>query len=131
MSQIDKEAVPINLQVFEADDHGGTFGDILREARNELSAGLKVMNGAEAQRRMEYSELDHERPAIAGLIKELERVDLIRQCLAHRDTRADRLKMALGTAARIVMQGRGWRKTGRKTAVGVGEFFSKAERYER
>jgi hypothetical protein len=118
MSNIDRDFVPINLQVFETDDHGCTFGDILRDpdARKALSLGLAIINSAEAQRR---------------LVNQIERVPAVRERLARRNTDADRLKMALGTAVRIVMERRGWRRTGRKSAVGVGEFFSRAERYER
>lgn len=133
MSNSNKNGVLITLPVFEADDHGCTFGDLLGdpEARKALSLGLAILNSVEAQRCLEHSEDAHERPALSGVVKQIERVPAIRERLARRDVGSDRLKMALGTAVRLVMEGRGWRRTGRKTAVGVGEFFSRAERYER
>lgn len=129
-TDVSGDIAPMGLGVFEADKHGRTYQDVLTECRKELAAGLSVMNSARAQLRMEDSELHHDRPAISGVVKELEEVPGIREVLKKGGTRADRLKMALGTAARLVMEGRGWKKLGKKTAVGVGEFFTRAERYE-
>lgn len=44
---------------------------------------------------------------------------------------ARRFRQAAGAATRMVMEGNGWKKTGRKGSVGVGKHFNKAERYER
>lgn len=128
--EVSGEVAPMNLAVFEADGHGRTYGDVLTAMRKELSAGLAVMNSAHAQLRMEDAERHFERPAITGVVLELEAIPAVRDILRKGDGRAERLKMALGAAARIVMEHRGWKKLGRKTAVGVGEFFKRAERYE-
>lgn len=97
------------------------FTDILRELSRE-----------DVQQRLMDSEIHHRRPALAGAIVAIEELRSVRAVLESGDTNfGKRFRQAVGVAVRIVMEGRGWLKTGQKWSVGVGEFFSKAEHYVR
>jgi hypothetical protein len=97
---------------------------------------------------MEESELHHDRAPLAGVVRELESQPAIDQFLsAVQNTRNKRLRQAIGVLVRMIMQRRGWAKTGRKGSLGVRAtaaprmpahntgglafWFIRAERYER
>lgn len=97
---------------------------------------------------MEESEIHHDRPPLSGVVRELESHPAISRSLADIHTqRSKRLRQAVGVVVRMIMQARGWRKTGRKGSLGVraaghhsapGQnigglafWFIRAERYER
>ena len=69
---------------------------------------------------MEESETDHDRPPLAGVVRELESQRAIDQFLATQDDRrAKRLRQAIDVLMRMIMERRGWQKTGRKGSLGV------------
>ena len=97
---------------------------------------------------MEESELHHDRSPLAGVVRELESQPAIDGFLSEVHTRrSTRLRQAIGVLVRIIMEQRGWRKTGRKGSLGVRAaeatgapthntgglafWFIRAERYER
>jgi hypothetical protein len=97
---------------------------------------------------MEESELHHDRSPLAGVVRELESHPAIDEFLAGVHTqRNTRFRQAVGVLVRMIMQSRGWRKTGRKGSLGVRAlgaertpahntgglafWFIRAERYER
>lgn len=97
---------------------------------------------------MEESEIHHDRPPLSGVVRELEAHPGIDRFLADTTTqRSKRLRQAVGVVIRMIMQARGWRKTGRKGSLGVRPpsnelaphhntgglsfWFIRAERYER
>jgi hypothetical protein len=81
---------------------------------------LEFFNNESKQRRMEESEIHHDRPPLAGVIRELELHPAINKTLAEIETqRSKRLRQAIGVVVRIIMEARGWQKTGRKGSLGV------------
>jgi len=113
-----------------------------------FDAVLEFFNDPNRQRRMEESEIHHDRPPLSGVVRELESHPAIDRFLADTQTqRGKRLRQAVGVVVRMIMQARGWRKTGRKGSLGVrgGKFpsesnhntgglafwFIRAERYVR
>lgn len=121
----------LSLEEFSGDMQGRTYADVIRSTPAALSNILAILSNPDVQRRLEDAERCHERPALAGAVKEIEADREARRVLCAKDpTRANRLRQATGAAVRIIMEGRGWKKTGRKGSVGVGEYFNKAERYE-
>jgi hypothetical protein len=101
---------------------------------------------------MEESELHHNRPPLAGVVRELEsQGDVDRFLASEHPRRTKRLRQAVGVVVRMIMERRGWRKTGRKGSLGVRAaredhsakpgayhntgglafWFLRAERYER
>ena len=66
-------------------------------------------------RRMEESEIHHDRPALAGVVKELEHYRPIEQTLAKAHIKGGlkeslQLRRAIGLRVRKIMEARGWEK---------------------
>jgi hypothetical protein len=134
------------------DRQGRTFADVLNDSEQPLDSVLAFFNDKERQRRMEESEIHHDRPALAGVVRELEALEAVDRFLASQHPRrTKRLRQVVGVVVRMIMEQRGWRKTGRKGSLGVrapvsgrtnrpGSYhntgglafwFLRAERYER
>jgi hypothetical protein len=144
--------VILSRQAFLEDRQGRTFADVLNDGEQPFDHVLAFFNDAARQRRMEESEVHHNRPPLAGVVRELEAQDPIDQFLASQHPRrTKRLRQAVGVVVRLIMEGRGWRKTGKKGSLGVRAvrepraakegayhntgglafWFLRAERYER
>ena len=137
---------------FQQDRQGRTFADVLNDPHQPFDQVLAFFNDVERQRRMEESELHHNRPALAGVVRELEaQPDVDRFLASEHPRRTTRLRQAVGVVVRLIMERRGWRKTGKKGSLGVRAaraphsakaadyhntgglafWFLRAERYER
>jgi len=133
---------------FLDDRQGKTFADVLNDADQPFDVVLEFFNGADRQRRMEESELHHDRSPLAGVVRELESLSAIDKFLGDAQVRRSaRFRQAIGVLVRIIMERRGWQKTGRKGSLGVRAsraentpahntgglafWFLRAERYER
>ena len=144
--------VRITRKDFLEDRQGRTFADVLNDAGQPFDQVLEFFNDPDHQRRMEESEIHHDRPALAGVVRELEAVVPVDQFLAKQHPRrTKRLRQVVGVIVRMVMEARGWKKTGRKGSLGVRAtvsgstsrpgtyhntgglafWFLRAERYER
>ena len=141
-------AQTITREQFLADRHGKTFADVLADAEAPFDEVLALLNDGTRQRRMEESEVHHDRAPLAGVIRELEAEPRVGQYLAtfHR-RRSARFRQAIGVLVRIIMERRGWRTTGKKGSLGVRArpsagiphhntgglalWFLRAERYRR
>ncbi len=132
---------------FLNDAQGKTFADVLNDPNQPFDAVLKFFNDADRQRRMEESELHHDRSPLAGVVRELESLPELDRFLGDAQTRRNtRFRQAIGVLVRIIMERRGWKKTGRKGSLGVRAangspspahnsgglafWFVRAERYE-
>ncbi len=134
----------ITVDQFMKDTTGRTFTDVARSLGPEqLGALIRFFGENNRPERMEYAELDHGRPALAGVVTELESRPEFEAIL-----REDRVRRAVGVIVRMVMESRGWRKTGTKGSLGppararqkrsgpkggrrgVSRLFRRAERYE-
>ena len=133
---------------FLEDRQGMKFADVLNDPKQPFDTVLDFFNDDDRQRRMEESELHHDRSPLAGVVRELESQPAIDGFLSEVHARRSmRLRQAIGVLVRIVMEQRGWRKTGRKGSLGVRAaeanrtpahntgglafWFVRAERYER
>jgi hypothetical protein len=145
-------AVRITRADILEDRQGRTFSDVLEDPEQPFEDVLAFFDDAERQRRMEDAEIHHDRAALAGVVRELEDHPAINQFLASKEPRrTKRLRQAVGVVVRMVMEQRGWRKTGKKGSLGVRAnvakgttmpgayhntgglafWFLRAERYER
>jgi hypothetical protein len=139
--------VTISRQNFLEDTQGRTFADVANDAEQPFADVLKFFNADERQRRMEDSELHHDRAPLAGVVRELEAQPAINQFLAGvHPRRSLRLRQAIGVLVRMIMERRGWNKTGKKGSLGIRNakaprtprhntgglsfWFVRAERYE-
>jgi len=64
--------VRITRKEFLEDRQGRTFSDVLDDPEQPFDEVLAFFNDLDRQRRMEESETHHDRPALAGVIRELE-----------------------------------------------------------
>jgi len=133
---------------FLADLQGRTFTDVASDPQQPFDAVLAFFNNEDRQRRMEDSEIHHDRAPLAGVVRELEAQPQIDRFLSGTyRKRTQRLRQVIGVLVRIIMEERGWRKTGRKGSLGVRAsaeplqpvhnegglafWFIRAERYQR
>ncbi len=139
--------VVLSRRDFAEDRQGRTFSDVLNNPAQPLDEVLAFFSDGDRQRRMEESEVHHDRAALAGVIRESEAYPVIDAYFAAvHPVETKRFRQAIGVVVRIVMEQRGWRKTGRKGSMGVraaaseGQplhntgglafWFVRAERYE-
>jgi hypothetical protein len=112
--------VSITRQQFLEDRQGRTFADVLNDPQQPFDQALAFFNDPDRQRRMEESEVHHNRSPLAGVVRELESVaDIDRFLASQHPRRTKRLRQAVGVIVRMVMEGRGWKKTGKKGSLGV------------
>ncbi len=96
---------------FLEDRQGRTFADVLNDPEQPLDLVLDFFNDPEHQRRMEESEIHHDRPALAGVVRELESLKSMDQFLGKQHPRrTKRLRQVVGVVVRMIMERRGWRK---------------------
>ena len=140
-------SVTVSRSDFLEDRQGRTFADVVNDAALPFSEVLEFFNDADRQRRMEESEMHHDRAPMAGVVRELESRPSINKILGAADApRSQRLRQSIGVLIRMIMERRGWRKTGKKGSLGVRSgktpgtpnhnvgglafWFIRAERYE-
>jgi hypothetical protein len=138
----------VTKQSFLDDRQGLKFADVVNDPEQPFDCVLAFFNDAHRQRRMEESELHHDRAPLAGVVRELESSPDIDRFFTSVDTRrSTRLRQAIGVLVRMIMERRGWQKTGKKGSLGVRAaeskgtpahntgglafWFVRAERYER
>lgn len=138
----------VTRSTFLEDPQGMKFVEVLNDPEQPFDTVLEFFNDEDRQRRMEESELHHDRSPLAGVVRELESQPAIDKFLSKVHARRSvRLRQAIGVLVRIIMEQRGWRKTGRKGSLGVRAakavqtpshntgglafWFVRAERYER
>ncbi len=113
-------AVTITRQDFLADRQGRTFADVVNDPEQPFDDVLEFLNDEGRQRRMEESEVHHDRSPLAGIVRELESIPAVDQFLSKIHThRSNRLRQAVGVLVRMIMERHGWQKTGRKGSLGV------------
>ncbi len=140
-------SITVTRESFLKDKQGRTFADVLNDTNQPFDQVLEFFNLQSRQRRMEEAEIHHDRAPLAGVVRELEAQDSINTFLSGiHPRRTQRLRQAIGVLVRIIMESRGWRKTGRKGSLGVRSeaslvspahnkgglafWFVRAERYE-
>jgi hypothetical protein len=138
----------VTRSTFLEDRQGIKFADVVNDPEQPFDSVLAFFNDADRQQRMEEAELHHDRAPLAGVVRELEsQPDIDRFLAGVHARRSTRLRQAIGVLVRIIMERRGWQKTGKKGSLGVraGEakgtpvhnvgglafWFVRAERYER
>lgn len=144
--------IGLTREEFLEDRQGRTFSDVVNDSQQPFAEVLEFFNSEDRQRRMDESETHHNRPPLAGVVRELESQPRIDRFLATQHPRATkRLRQVVGVVVRMIMERRGWKKTGRKGSLGVRAsvaprttragayhntgglafWFLRAERYER
>lgn len=143
------KSAAITRDVFLEDSQGRTFVDVVDDPEQPFAEVLEFFSSADRQRRMEEAEIHHDRSPLAGVVRELEAQPAVNRFLGDvHARRTKRLRQAIGVVVRIIMERRGWKKTGRKGSLGVRAartetpspphntgglafWFIRGERYER
>jgi hypothetical protein len=119
-SELNVATLVINRDDFVRDRHGRTFADVLNDPEQPFDAVLAFFNDKDRQRRMVESEIHHNRPALAGVVRELEAQPSIDEFLSSQHPRrTKRLRQAVGVVVRMIMARLGWKTTGKKGSLGV------------
>ena len=138
----------VTRNAFLEDRQGIKFADVVNDPKQPFDSVLAFFDDADRQRRMEESELHHDRAPLAGVVRELEsQPEIDRFLTGIHARRSTRLRQAIGVVVRMIMERRGWQKTGKKGSLGVRAskakgtpahntgglafWFVRAERYER
>ena len=79
--------VIIRREDFQQDRQGRTFADVSGDSQQPFDEVLAFFNDQDRQRRMEESELHHNRPPLAGVVRELEAQSDIDRFLASEHPR--------------------------------------------
>ncbi len=131
---------------FLSDPTGAKFADVVRDPCIEFQAWLDFFSDQARQIRMEDAEEHHLRPALAGVIRELERTSSFIQYFQSDKGNTARGRQAIGVLVRMIMERRGWHRTGRKGSLGqrlksgeegmlntsgLSKWFSKVEHYQK
>jgi hypothetical protein len=112
--------VNITRQDFLEDRQGRTFADVLNDPVQPFDAVIDFFNDEDRQRRMQESEIHHDRAPLAGVVRELESQPPIDDFLSSKHSqRTKRLRQAVGVVVRMIMERLGWKKTGKKGSLGV------------
>jgi hypothetical protein len=139
--------VQVTREDYLADRQGKRFADVVNDANQPFGVVLEFFADGDRQRRMEESEIHHDRAPLAGVVRELESLPAVDRFLAGAHVRRNaRFRQAIGVLVRMIMERRGWKKTGRKGSLGVRAarapqtpahntgglafWFIRAERYE-
>ena len=110
----------ITFDEFRADEQGRSFADVLADTRVSFQLVIDFFNRPDVLRRMEESEEHHDRPPLAGVIKEFESIPDIDNFLGTHDGHTTtRFRQAVGALVRMHMEALGWQKTGRKGSLGT------------
>lgn len=112
--------VMVTKDDFARDRQGRTFADITSSSDIPFAEVVTFFNDPDRQRRMIESEVHHDRPPMAGIVRELEAQPNIGTFLAQvHPQRTQRLRQAIGVLVRMIMERHGWKKTGKKGSLGV------------
>ena len=110
----------ITRKEFLEDRQGRTFADVADDESLPFDKVLRFFSDKDRQRRMEESEIHHDRAPLAGVVRELESLPTVHAFLGEiHARRSQRMRQAIGVIVRIVMERRGWKKTGKKGSLGV------------
>src|SRR5262245_55092225 len=123
--------VIVTLADFLSHPQGRRFLDVVSDTRLSFRRWIEFFNHPARQQRMCDSEVDHLRPVLAGVIRELENHPDFRPFLAGHDAAVTRrARKAVIVLTRLVMEQLGWSRTGRKEALGrLSQWFARAEHF--
>ena len=109
----------LTVKEFLSDKQGSRFADVVDDSRLDFQALLAFFNDSKRQTRMDDAERHYDKPALAGVVRELENTEPFRSFFPSYDGHATRrVRQATGVVVRMIMEKRGWKKTGRKGSLG-------------
>jgi hypothetical protein len=120
-----------------ANPHVRRYGDVFRALGRQLDQWIDFFNDPRRQQRLIDAEIHHRRPALAGIVVELEAHPAFRRIAAANRDATRRYRQTIGVIVKLIMAGLGWEPAGRKGFLGGGRskglsrYFGRAEHYRR
>jgi len=112
--------VAITREDYLEDRQGRTFADVVNDSEQPFDEVLAFFRDKGRQQRMDDAEIHHDRAPLAGVVRELESQPAINKYFVGVHAReTQRLRQAIGVLVRMIMERRGWKKTGKKGSLGV------------
>src|SRR4051794_28850955 len=123
--------VIVTLADFLSHPQGRRFLDVVSDTRLSFRRWIEFFNHPARQQRLCDAEVDHLRPALAGVIRELENHPDFRPFLAGHDAAVTRRgRRAIVVLTRLVMEKLGWSRTGRKGPLRhLSSWFARGEHF--
>lgn len=110
------KTVVVTRSEFLEDRQGETFAAEWAPLFDDV---LAFFSCGDRQRRMEEAEIHHDRAPLAGVVRDLESLPALSDYfVSPQPQQAKRLKQLIGLTVRLVMEQRGWTRTGRKGSLG-------------
>lgn len=128
-------AVRLSREEFLDHPHARHYRDVVEDHRVRFDDWLAFFNDPRRQLRLLDAETHHRRPALAGVVRELEAHPAFGVIARLNREQTQRHRQAIGVIVKLIMEGHGWRKTGAKGFLGgtrpggLSKFFGTAERY--
>lgn len=115
---------------FLADSTGRCFVDVVNADPGLFDRVVDFLDDPGRRQRMVEAVLREGRPALAGVVAELEQQPWFEAHMGSRPNEGTkRLRRAVGVLIRIIMEAQGFRKTGRKGTLRESRWFGTAEKY--
>ena len=109
----------ITSEEFLADLTGSRYLDVAKSNPMEFNKTLAFFSNEDRQKRMIDSEIHHLRPALAGVICELENESWFNDFMRYKDGHVNyRLRQVVGVVTRMIMTAYGFKTTGKKGSLG-------------
>ena len=107
---------------FLQDRQGRTFADVLTDSEQPFDTVIDFSICEGRQRRMQESEIHHDRAPLAEVVQEPESQSSIDDSLSSDHPQSTkRLRQAVGVAVHMSMEHHGWKKTGKTSSLWVFE----------
>jgi len=118
----------ISLENFCSDKQGRRYMDVVNDNRIKFQEIIHFFNQKEIRQRLLDSEIHHKRPALAGVIVELENLDAIKKFFSTYDAHTTiRFRQAVGVLVKLHMKKMGWYTTSVKGSLGTRDPMKKYE----
>jgi hypothetical protein len=103
-------------------DRQGRISAILTDSEQPLDTVLDFSICEGREQRMQESEIHHDRPPLAEVVREAESQSSVDAPLASNHPQSTkRLRQAMGVVARLGMEHHGWKETGKSSSLWVFE----------
>jgi hypothetical protein len=104
------------------DRQGRTIADVLNQPEQPFDTVLDFSICEGRERRMQESEIRHDRAPLAEVVREPESQSPIDDALSSNHPQSTkRLRQAMGVVARLGMEHHGWKETGKTSSLWVFE----------
>jgi hypothetical protein len=103
------------------------FADVVNQEPKGVDALLRIANDPDARRRMMDAEEHHQRPALAGIVRDVEKDPRITPLLSKL-----RFRQLCGVVVKMMMNQMGWTTAGAKGSLAaISSHFRLAEHFKK